>query len=431
MNRKVFLFAVILTFIGAAGFCGDTPDRMEAFNTEHSYYWLTGFPFEAYKPETAGLQPRIRDEAAFIKANEAKRDAAVKGQLDEDGNQIIPKYVLVGHSQGGLRALALGGYLKANDPALYDKLDGIITVSGIDRGLKALEGGVGTLVRKLQEDINIVYGGVRAAAGVFALPNIFTLFPGAPDFSLGTRLILKLIPEDFQFYYVALGMQDRADEIQEIKDMTPGSDFIKTYAANVAKKSQVVKEKIGTELVARVGYQTVGFITIPYIYFVTEDVYRTYTRTWEEDSSLKVGEEMPVGYMVGTNNNVFAPLDSKEAAGRNVINVSRGVFAAAEAAHILKSAAIIGLLSGSPQYIQDAHRARDFCGNIDGELHDILGSSANDGLVARESQSYPTAAHGNQLGFRTFEYSHEAMGDESAVRALVAQWAGMAKYYRR
>jgi hypothetical protein len=66
-------------------------------------------------------------------------------------------------------------------------------------------------------------------------------------------------------------------------------------------------------------------------------------------------------------------------------------------------------------------------------MHSILGSPANDGLVAEESQSYPIAIHDNQLGFQTYNYSHEYMGDRdnAKVRELVADWADNAKSYRK
>jgi hypothetical protein len=419
MNNKLFLLGVIAAVFTANGFAGDKTDRIKELNN-NGYYWLKGFPFKDYKPETEGLQPRIKDEASVIKKSEAERDK----------NGTTNNYVLAGHSQGGLRALAIGGYLKTNDTALYDKLDGIITISGIDRGLKALEGGVGNLASRVQDDINIVWGGVRATLGIWTYPIVNSMFPGVPDFSVGTKFILRLIPESFQFYYVKLGLENKPDKIQEIKDMTPFSDFIKANVADIQKKSQLVKEKIGTKLVAKVGSKKVLFVTLYYIYFALEDVYRTYTRTWEEDSTLKVGEEMPVGYIVGTNNNVFAPLGSDETKVRNGIKATRSVFIAAEAVHIAKCLGIVGLFTGSPQYISDAHRAQDFCGNIDGELHAILGSSANDGLVARESQFYPTAIHKNQLGYQEFKYSHEAMEGEKNVLDFVKTWTANANLFR-
>jgi hypothetical protein len=423
MKTKGYLWAVILVFFAVNGYGADKTDRI---SDGYGGYWLNGFPFKDYKPETEGLQPRIKAEAEYIKAEEAKRTPASEGQLNT--------YVITGHSQGGLRALALGGYLKAKESDMYNKLDGIITISGIDRGLKALEGGVGVLASKVQDDINIVWGGVRAGLNIFGAPTtIISVFPGAPDFSLGSKLILKLIPEDFQFYYVKLGMENNPGQIKEIEDMTPRSSFIKTNVANIATKSKIVKEKAGQQLVAKAGVKWILFIPVPYIYLALEDVYRTYTQYWEEDSSLKIGSEMPVGYIVGTNNDVFAPLGSKKQGVQTGINVTRGVFIAAESVHIARCASIWGLFTGSIQYAQDAHRAQSFCGNINSELHNILGSSQNDGLVAKESQFYSTAIHSNQLGYREFPYSHEEIGKwengkliKADVDELAKRWAASA-----
>jgi hypothetical protein len=44
----------------------------------------------------------------------------------------------VGHSQGGLRALAMSTYLKREDPELFKQLKVAITLSGIDLVIKSV-----------------------------------------------------------------------------------------------------------------------------------------------------------------------------------------------------------------------------------------------------------------------------------------------------
>lgn len=71
---------------------------------------------------------------------------SLQEMLDITYNKLVEHYkssnkpfVFVGHSQGGLRAIAMTTYLKQRDPELYRNLRGVITVSGIDNGLKLLE----------------------------------------------------------------------------------------------------------------------------------------------------------------------------------------------------------------------------------------------------------------------------------------------------
>jgi hypothetical protein len=48
-----------------------------------------------------------------------------------------------------------------------NNIDAVITISGIDQGLKALDGGLGAFKSRASEKINIIGNGLRAAAGIF------------------------------------------------------------------------------------------------------------------------------------------------------------------------------------------------------------------------------------------------------------------------
>jgi hypothetical protein len=66
--------------------------------------------------------------------------------------------------------------------------------------------------------------------------------------------------------------------------------------------------------------------------------------------------------------------------------------------HAISCIPIIGALSGSAGYAQEAAKAAKMLLYIDDTLNDLKGSPQNDGLVAAESQYYPKSLHKNVLG---------------------------------
>ena len=88
------------------------------------YVYFKGFDFEGYTAESDGIEPMLKVTLELLK--------------EKYGNTNQP-FVFVGHSQGGLRALAMSTYLRQKNPQLYKQLRGVITLSGIDKGLKLLE----------------------------------------------------------------------------------------------------------------------------------------------------------------------------------------------------------------------------------------------------------------------------------------------------
>ena len=74
-------------------------------------------------------------------------------------------FVFLGHSQGGLRVLAMSTNLRNRDPVLYKQLKGVVTFSGIDRGLKLLENNGANFRAEAYTDVSILtkgaYGTVK------------------------------------------------------------------------------------------------------------------------------------------------------------------------------------------------------------------------------------------------------------------------------
>ena len=125
----------------------------------------------------------------------------------------------------------------------------------------------------------------------------------------------------------------------------------------------------------------------------------------------KLPENIPIGYIVGTKNNVLSMAGSEEQGIRDKLNKAGTAFAVAEGIHIVKCVGIVGLFTGSPRYAAACVKAREYCWNFDSRVNNLLGSSEHDGLVAKESQYIPKSVHGKVLGrtaqgYTTFNYNH-------------------------
>ena len=111
-------------------------------------YAFDGFDFEGYKASKHGLDNIIKAEHKSIK------------DVEEEHPDKKGKFAVVGHSQGGLRALAFATYLQNNDAARLNNLQAVVTVSGIDQGIKALDGGLPAANAKIRRDAAILTEGV-------------------------------------------------------------------------------------------------------------------------------------------------------------------------------------------------------------------------------------------------------------------------------
>ena len=216
---------------------------------------FTGFPLASYKPEEGIEIKDIVDKAADIMA-----------ESWSDNNE---DYAVVGHSQGGLRALAYANVIKQkaekeNDPEMkakyqkaYDHLGAVITVSGIDKGIKMLDGGFAVLKSRIMEDVNILYNGFSSVihesllfgTAIDILLMIIGWIDGMPNFSDRkeiVNLLIGLIPDPEIRTYILMGLADvDPDEMKEIRDMMPYSNFIAENVADV--KTETKKVDIGGE----------------------------------------------------------------------------------------------------------------------------------------------------------------------------------------
>lgn len=374
-------------------------------------YAFDGFDFEGYKASKHGLDNIIRAEHKSIK------------DVEEEDPDKKGKFAVVGHSQGGLRALAFATYLQNNDAAKLNNLQAVVTVSGIDQGLKALDGGLPAANAKIRRDVEILtdgaYGVLNAFPAVDLLLPLLKYFAGFDEREFNKlgwwliNFILDKHPGLSQWVKPALqattaaAEQATLNEYCEIRDMIPQSDFIKQ---NVIE-SKPYSYQVQTGTTRYLGWKRVTnrwgwkYWALRWQYSPVYSTYIGYKHT------SKLPENIPIGYIAGTKNNVLSIAGSKEQDIRDNLNKAETAFAVAEGAHIVKTYLIYGLFLGSPRYAAACANARDYCWNFDSRVNNLLGSSEHDGLVAKESQYIPKTAHKKVLGrttqgYTTFNYNH-------------------------
>jgi len=304
-------------------------------------------------------------------------------------------YSIIGHSQGGLRALGYLTQLKKINSNDVNDIDAVITVSGIVQGMQALEGGGGNLKWAIQNKVNIVAKGLAAAIGVFDFsgnPISFllnwTITQGV--FAVALDIVMAcLLPKFFHDVWY----DPELKYSPQIRDMKPGSDYTRNNVLEIKKEEK--KVKTGTRLVFEWRYIIGKWTRIKWYYPHTEivDVYKTEVHI--KEIKPKFDPNVPVGFIAGLNNRTLTmaekdgePIYDALYDGFKAFEI---VFGVVEGAHILKSVKPFGLLSGSPVYAVDADKARKFCRNIDSEIRDIVGiKGKGDGFIALENQYIPS-----------------------------------------
>lgn len=343
----------------------------------YGYRFFNGFEFDTYTPSGNGLEAILKAEAAEIKT--------------EDKAAGRSYHVVVGHSQGGPRALGYATYTKKYDSAEYNRLQAVITMSGIDKGLKSLDGGRGTLISRLEKDIEIIFDGVIGCMRVntFYSCNLNTqILTGNGSHAeicenIKNWLVDGVLPDNLSVWVKpALNTDYNLDEIAEIRDMIPRSNYLKTYVSD--STSHTYKVKTGRE---KVWKWRKGFLGLYYYTYEWENVYKM--KTAYEDIA-KFPEGIPVGYLVGMKSNTLSMMDDDdEDKIRDICDGAEIVMNVAGGLHVVQCVCIFGLFTGSNVWAADCFDAADWFGDIDGELNQLKGSDENDGLVAKESQYIP------------------------------------------
>jgi len=365
------------------------------------YYYFDGFDFNDYKASPYGITDIIQDEYQAIRrgGKYINKDSGKQLEVNESNGD----YVIVGHSEGGLRALAYATYLKKHDENEYKNLKGVITISGANKGFKALEGGIPVFKYKVYSMIDVLANGIIALDVLNIAPSITYLYRGnfssasVANYTLNNPVVnffLHFMPDPVSNYIVPVLSTNNYDTVAEIRDMVPFSRFANTYVADidVKVKSYVVGTVIALEL-------------SPYPHFVAKNVYKYYTVYTNE--IIQFDETLAVAYINGTDNNFVGMIE--DYLGSDVIKTIIVLAAGFEFAENIYSGinqashGLSDLFTDTLRSRHNARRAKEMFMNFNGAMHDLLGSPNNDSLLAVESMHYQS---GNVLGVEEIKKRH-------------------------
>ncbi len=406
--KKSLIGILFCIFVFISVFAEEAESKAKEFtdiNANIKTYKFDGFQFNNYKPSTLGLEDIIRAEYDFIKS-------------DYSGE----KFAIVGHSQGGLRVLGFTNYIEKKDPDMLKNLNAVITVSGIDRGLKALEGGLPVTNAKIKRDLQVISSAVIGTIAAIPCNNIFLnsgqvlgLMTENKIFNTAWDYVNKNLPNSGIMAWLkpCLGVNSKSEadtvlnNMGEIRDMIPRSEFIEK---NVMESTPYTY-KVQTGSSRRLGWKKVTnrwgwrYWAIRWIY---TPIYSYYT-AYNYKSQLPA--EVPIGYIVGLKNNTLDMLPKGKTIRDSFKDAGKWMDKARKV-HIVHSCFIWGLFTGCPRYARQCRIGRDYCYNIDSNINKLLGSNENDGLVAKESQYIPQELHQKYISidnklYITFDYNHK------------------------
>ncbi|AEE17421.1 alpha/beta hydrolase [Treponema brennaborense] len=386
------------------------------------YVYFKGFDFTGYEAESVGIEPMLQTTLELLQF----RYKASK-----------QPFVFVGHSQGGLRSLAMSTYLKRRDPELYKQLRGVITLSGIDRGLKLLEGRGSAFRSRLFNDVQILTNGIYGVAKFFDLipfcdPVNDYIFGGITKADINgaawhlCKLILGgMLPLTKEFAYPIMYNRDW-DGHAQIRDMVPQSKLITDYVLTEQTVYMQHKSKTTSSLAVewRRGWWGIRY---PVLVWKSKPVIVA-----AQSVDLKVDKNLPFMFLAGTVSDSLGLADGDTARKiKTGFDHTGNVFRGAEYLHYAKAVCIWGLFTGSISAANDCRKAANWCNNLNGEISELVGEQTHDGLVALSSQYLPQKSLVgtgydtvilNNTDFRTYrDMNHETINNTGSLSKTTSE----------
>lgn len=355
------------------------------------YVFFNGFDFENYSSESEGIEKMLEVTLELLQAKykESKQP-----------------FVFVGHSQGGLRSLAMSTYLKRNDPELYKQLKGVITLSGIDKGLKLLENNGANFRSALYNDVRILTNGVYGTIKVLD----FSPFNPIADFIFGETIKSAINISSWELASHLLGsvfektngfaypiMYNREwDSHAQVRDMVPQSKVIQKY---VLTEQPVYRQHKSEQESYTVWEWRKGWLGIRYPVYVTKYKPKIIVTN---NVTMKVDKNLSYTFLAGTNSDTLSLADSSTASTvKTGLTHARNTFRTAQHLHYAKCAFIFGFFTNSIAYSVDCQKAANWCRDYNSEISELIGDDTHDGLVALSSQYLPTKSLENSIEEKT------------------------------
>lgn len=420
--RNLISIIFVMAILNAAVYAVDLTEKIRMGVFDSNMPFLSGFRFGTVADSTQ--QHSLREWVA--------------AEAEAINSSIHGPYFVVGHSQGGMRALAHISEIRrrAESDDSYDpsRLRAVITVSGIDKGFLPLKDGLDPLKRTLYTKVDIIWNGFVGGLAIFPMLDILienihsrtdsmdSFYKDDSAWNLAVDLAAMLLVSTGSFDQTVGNalVSGNLDALPEVKDMATGSAFMQEYVSEFEERQ--VKGISGYYPTIKLEKRKIWFATVWVPVVVMAPRYTYY----EVETYTPRFSDVPVGYIVGTKSDTIGmlPNDMQEIIDNTVAvcNVAGG---AAIAAHVGKCALGVGLFTGSPRHITNISKMLMLLNNKQEAINDLLGSDENDGFIAKKSQYYTRSEYSNNLvknslGYVSLHYNHSEInpdGDsESADR---------------
>ncbi|QEN04434.1 hypothetical protein EW093_06890 [Thiospirochaeta perfilievii] len=305
-------------------------------------------------------------------------ETSIESQVEYVHNKYLNKdTVVIAHSQGGVRALGYAYKAQKNVKAL-------ITIGSPVKGYSPLVVGENVLMSRIDKVVGDLSGGLSALLlGPYSIPPV----------RLNSNNAFGIMD--------AFGFEDpllnniKTGEIfnkEGIKDLNPNSDYFKNYVnPKLAQKSFKKLVKYKKKLVRKVKYVKVGWFRVPKVSFSWTYGYKYVTKNYVVPQN-RIDSSIPIGFIVGTQNDPIEFLDSK--GQQTARKVSSGLSIAFDVGNVFHTA--YGVLTKpifwtntSRNYFRNAkacRTAKRLVANPEKILGDIFGSTANDSFILESDQ---------------------------------------------
>ena len=333
----------------------------------------------------------------FSQSLDEKVDQIMNKESDIPGlttQKEIPHQIVVGHSQGGLKAM---GYMQKMKNGYQENIDAVISVDSPIVGFAGLDAGYGVMRRRVLDSIKIFERGAAATLrpSTPVSTSMGKLYDEMPiEFKLNVFIYLyDTISKHFggdgfpmkELFDTIINTIAPCDAIREITDMGPQSDFVRN---NIQEKDVRTERYVKKRYLKPVIKWRFG---VPHVYFLIKNDYGYRTNV---TITSKVPDYAPIGHIVGTDNDPIrlSNDEDKEKNIRIVVSLAQVVFyhsAIRNESLALSFHWFPPIYNRFHTWARDSFRAADWCGNYKERWGDLIGGRNNDGFIAVATQTLP------------------------------------------
>lgn len=330
-------------------------------------------------------------------------ETPMNAQTDYVYNKLHNKsVVLVGHSQGGVRALSFAK--RMTDAGKADQIKAIVTIGSPVNGHSSLIGGPNAVKRRVDSIPTAFVSGIEAMESSLRLP-------GPVDLLREIRNLVK-ISENDPFYinhiYFNIIVHPMIETLFKtsaagMADLNPASDFFKKNIkpeVTPTQKEITRKKKVRDKLVVTIVPITITLKNGRVIntYERREEwtyKYITITQTVKyAEVTPRIDSSVPIGFIVGQNNNAYSLISELTSLDKNsrenledLLGPWRVGFDNARIIHNLRAKVSISPFKDfHKKESREAKAARDLADDVNNIIGQILGSNKNDGLILESDQ---------------------------------------------